>query len=52
MRSLTAFTLITLWLFCVVSGRAFGGFVHLLAVLAVVVVFTSADRPTRFPFRR
>jgi hypothetical protein len=52
MRSIAAFTLITLWMFGVVSGRTLGGLVHLLALCAVMIVFMSRDREPRSVHRR
>jgi len=52
MRSIVAFMLITLWLFCMVSGYTLGGLAHFLALFAVMLVFTSGRREPRSAGRR
>lgn len=52
MRSIAAFSLITLWMFGVLSGVMAGGLVHLLALGAAVLVFTGGHRATRSYPRR
>jgi len=52
MRSILAFTLLTIWLFGVVSDRLLGGLVHLLGLAAVAIVFTPTERRRRGMLRR
>jgi len=44
---LISLTLLSTWLTSVVVGFTMGGFVHLLAIAAVVIVFTSGNRVPR-----